>query len=179
MSANDVFQTDLPDLQGFMRELDMLNDNVNQSARKGMKKGADIIMKEQQRQISGKSGRCAKAIKKSKVYTTKKGAIGVTTGYQADAFCEDADGFNPGVVGTMFEFGRPGQSRGRTGKTMKQKRKRRKNKNSPAVPTEVEISKGIISAVPHLRRGFDQKINEAVDTVIEFVNAETGKVFKE
>lgn len=189
--AAETFQTDLPDLQGFIKSLDLLDENVNRSVRENICKGGGVICAEQKRLAESINPKLADAIDLSRVYVTKKGVIGITSGYQADAFKTDADGFNPGIVGSTYEFGRPGGSPGRTKETMKQKRKIRtatkttkkgkviKDRTQPAEPKEIDVKKGYIAARPHIRRGFDIKVNEAVQTVIDGVNAEIGKVFNE
>ena len=116
--------------------------------------------------------------------------MGTTIGYQSDSFkVGSGDKYwqkeSAGIIGMTYEFGRPGESRQRSGETMKQKRKRRKKipvrsnrknakgwKYSEAVPTEVEISKGMIAPVPHIRRGFDNKKEEAAELLFrELENA--------
>lgn len=179
-----IFSSDMPDLDGFIKKLDMFDEEANKAVRTAMHSGADVIMREQKRLISGKSERLAAAISKSKVYATKNGSIGVSTGYQGGAFKTNGDGFNPGIVGMVFEFGRPGSSSAkRSSDKMKQVRKRIPNKKTAkrskwekAVPTEVDISKGTIQAVPHIRRGFDIKKEEAVNIVLDAVNREIDKL---
>lgn len=167
---SEIFDTDLPDLQGFIKELDLLDENVNAAVRQGMHKGADIILAEQRRRadVTGVPF-LARHINKGAVYTTKRGSIGITTGYQSEAFKPDADGKNAGVIGLTYEFGRPGQSRTRSKDTMKQTRNGK----------TVEVSKGKISPRPHIRPAFDAKIKEASDRTIEALSRETGKVFNE
>lgn len=182
----DTFSTDLPDLQSLINQLDMFNEDVNRTVRESVHKGADIIMNEQKRLISGKSQKLADAISKSRVYTTKKSGIGISTGYMPDAFETDSDGFNPGIVGMVFEFGRPGQSTAqRKNEKMKQIRKRIPNKETArrkdweeAVPTEVEIRKGKIQPQSHIRRGFDNKVEEAVKVVFDSVSSCIDKLEK-
>ena len=43
---------------------------------------------------------------------------------------------------------------------------------------EVEVLKGTIQPQPHIRRGFDNKVNEAVKGVIESVDSELKKLEK-
>lgn len=178
-----TFSTELPDFNELIRKLDMFDENVNKAVRSALHKGADMMVAEQKRLISGKSKRLAAHISKSRIYTTKKGNIGITAGYQPDAFSFDDEGFNPGVVGMVYEFGRPGQSPERKGDKMTQTRKRIPNKKTAkrkdweeAVPTEVEISKGTIQPVPHIRRGFDNVREKAVNLVIDAVQKETDKI---
>ena len=172
----DVYVTiDGDDTYDFEKVPEMVNKVLNE--------GADMIVAEQKRLISGKSERLAENISKSRIYTTKRGRTGISAGYQPDAFEDDADGFNPGVVGMVHEFGRPGQSSRRSGDKMKQTRKRIPNKKTAkrkdweeAVPTEVEISKGTIQPVPHIRRGFDNVREKAVNLVIDAVEKEVEKI---
>lgn len=167
---SDTFISDIPDLQGFIKELDLLDENVNAAVRQGMHEGADIILAEQKRRADATGVLfLARHINKGAVYTTKRGSIGITTGYQSEAFKPDADGKNSGVIGLTYEFGRPGQSRTRSGKTMKQVRGGK----------AVEVSKGKISPRPHIRPAFDAKVKEASERVIEAVTDEIGKVFNE
>lgn len=167
---SDAFNSDIPDLQGFIRELDLLDDNVNAAVRKGMNEGADMILAEQRRRADATGVPfLARHIGKGKIYSTKRGGLGITTGYQADAFKADEDGKNAGVVGMTYEFGRPGQSSRRSGDKMKQRRGGK----------VVEVSKGKIAPRPHIRPAFDAKIKEASERTIEAVSRETGKVFNE
>ena len=183
MSASEMYSSELPDLKGLMSKLDAMNEESNKAIRKGINRGGDIILAEQKRLISGKSGRLEKAFKKSKLIVGKKGDVGISTGYQEDSFNTQASHGKKywqkesvGVIGLTFEFGRPGESPQRSGKTMKQTRKRKKNKKSEAVPTEVEINKGLIVPVPHIRRGFDNKVEEAVNATAEELESAIDKV---
>ena len=95
-------------------------------------------------------------------YVTKKGNIGISTGYHARAFKKDKDGFRAGIVGMVFEFGRPGQK----GDTMTQKR------NGKTITVKI----GAIQPVPHIRQGFDETVEQASQTVINSVSAEIDKL---
>jgi hypothetical protein len=135
-----------------------------------MHEGADIILAEQRR-LADAAGVpfLSEHIREGEVYTTRKGTLGITSGYMSEAFETDAEGKNAGVIGLTYEFGRPGQSRTRSKDTMKQTRNGK----------TVEVSKGKISPRPHIRRGFDNKIREATEKTIEALERETGKVFNE
>lgn len=202
MSADETFSMDTPDLEGFIKELDMFDENVNNALRTGLHEAGDMICQAQKRLIESKPAsitegkykkykrrsknrqkRLANSITTGKIYTNKEGALGITSGYQSEAFTNDADGFNPGLVGMVTEFGRPGTSAQRSGKKMKQKRKRIPNKGTakrkdwePAVPTEVEIDKGTIQPYPHIRRGFDAVKDRAAQVLIDTYNAEIDKL---
>lgn len=182
MSADETFSMDLPDIQGFIKTLDLMEENVNKAVRDGLHKGADIICKEQRRLAPDKLD-LAKHISKGNVYVTKKGVLGVAVGYLSDAFIPDENNINHGVIGSMYEFGRPGKSseHHRNSDTMKQVRMRIPNKDEKrkywkkAVPTEVDWKKGTIQAQPHIRRGFDNVVEQAVQAVIDSISAELDK----
>lgn len=158
-----MFSSEMPDIQGLIKKLDMMDENVNKAVREGLKDGADIIMKEQKRLIVSKSQRLADSITKSRVYANKKNQLGVQTGYQAGAFKEEKDGKTPpGRVGMILEFGRPGQ-KGKTEITQT----RTKTQDGEKVKVKVKVKNGKIEPVPHIRRGFDTKKEEAVNTVAE------------
>ena len=158
----DTFSSETPDFSKFMKNLNMLDENVSKAAVKGLNKGADIIVNAQKRHISAKSQRLADAISKGTIYTTKKGSVGISTGYHRGAFKKDKDGFRPGIVGMVFEFGRPGKK----GDTMKQKR------NGKTVTVKI----GAVQPVPHIRAGFDEAVKSASQTVIDTVSAEIDKL---
>lgn len=167
MGAESIdFDLDTPDLEGFIKELDMFNENVNTALRKGLHEAGDMICKSQKRLVLSKSRHLSEAISTGNVYTTKSGALGITSGYQADAFKTDSEGFNAGLVGMVTEFGRPGKSSRRQGETMTQTRKGRK----------YTIKKGTIQAYPHIRRGFDSTKEAAAQKLIDAYNSEINKL---
>jgi len=149
------FDSDFSDIDKLIKQLDMMDENVNKSVRDGMKEGAKLIEKEQKALIAKKSSRLAEAISQSRVYANRNNVLGVNVGYQAGAFKAKDDGKTaPGVVGMIFEFGRPGQK----GKdTMKQKRGE----------NEVDVTIGPIDPIPHICRGFDAKKEEAAETIAQ------------
>lgn len=177
---SDVFfSMDIPDLQGLIKQLDMFDENQNKAVRKALHKIGKNIQQAQRRKISGIAGgdKLSKAINVGNVYTTKKGSLGITSGYQTEAFKMDSDGFNPGIVGMVREFGRPGQSPERKGDKMTQTRKRIPNKKTAkrknwekAIPTKVEISKGTIQPLSHIRAGFDETLEQNVQLMVDAVN---------
>ena len=166
--ADELFSTELPDIQALIKTLDVFNENVNKAVRDGINKGADIILAEQKRLAPEK---LSEYISKGKLYVTKKGVVGIATGYLENAFTGDAvkengQEFQPGLVGMVYEFGRPGTSPQRSKDTMSQKRHGK----------IYTVKKGTIQAQPHIRRGFDNKVDEAVQTVIDYINAEIDKL---
>lgn len=162
--ADEIFFTELPDIQGFIKNLDLMDENINKAVREGLHKGADIILAEQKRLAPDKLD-LAKHISKGNVYVTKKGVLGVAVGYFSDAFVPDENNINHGVIGSMYEFGRPGQSPERSGKEMTQKRHGKLYK----------VKKGTIQPIPHIRRGFDNVAEQAAQAVIDSISAELDK----
>lgn len=181
-AQNEFFSMDFSDLQELIDRLIKLDLNYNDIIIEGMHKAADMITREQKRLISSKSTKLAEAIDYDGVGTNKttyyspskldkvtREVVYIRCGYLEDAFDEDADGFNAGIVGTMYEYGRPGKSDDsrRMSKTMTQVRNGK----------EVEVSKGTIQPQPHIRRGFDNVKERAVETVIDSIMKELDKAF--
>lgn len=161
--ADELFSTELPDIQALIKTLDVFNENVNKAVREGINKGADIILAEQKRLAPEK---LSEYISKGKLYVTKKGVVGITTGYQANAFKPDENGSNHGLAGMVYEFGRPGKSPKRSKDTMSQKRHGK----------IYTVKKGTIQAQPHIRRGFDNVVEQAAQAVIDAISSEIDKL---
>ena len=229
--GNSFFSMEMPDIQGLIEQLDLMNKYVNQEVRDGLHEGAEMICKEQKRLAPYSFLKDAITVGKIKIMkpysrvtlTTSEnssfsrfnsvsltretyyGILYVTIGYHEDAFnyeqtknhdhrtytvsrsgiVHDGDYWKqaskekPGVIGMTYEFGRPGKSSAhhRNSKTMKQIRMRIPNKKDTkrkywkkAVPTEVDWNKGTIQPRPHIRRGFDNKVNAAVQALLNHVN---------
>lgn len=162
--SEEIFSTNMPDLQSFIKELDLFDENVNRALRTAMHEAGNMICLAQRRLV--KSQRLAAAITTGQVYTTKKGSLNISVGYQPEAFKTDGDGFNPGVVGMVTEFGRPGQSPQRSGDTMKQTRGGKK----------YTVKKGTIQPRPHIRPGFDSTKEAAAQKLINAYSAEINKL---
>lgn len=160
--SDEAFSTDMPDLEGFIKELDLFDDNVNRALLTALHAAGDMIGQAQKRLVLPKSKRLAAAISTSRVYTTRDGALGITSGYQAGAFQEDSTGFNPGLVGMVTEFGRPRSSKTK----MEQTRNGKK----------YSITIGKIQPYPHIRRGFDATKEQAAQVLINAYNAEIEKL---
>ena len=173
--TEDFFSMDFSDLGQLIKELDMFDEKQNTAVLNAIHKAGDMIEAEQKRLAPDF---LKEYIKKGRVYLTKQknnNSVGITVGYQSDVFKTDENGFNPGIIGTMHEFGRPGQSDDarRKSETMKQTRKIK------GVKKEVIINKGKIDPVPHIRRGFDNVKEQAVQMVIDSVMSELEKIFNE
>lgn len=162
--SEEIFSTNMPDLQSFIRELDLFDENVNKALRTAMHESGNMIRLAQRRLV--KSQRLAAAISTSDVYTTKDGALGITSGYQSSAFKSDSDGFNPGLVGMVTEFGRPGESPQRSDPETNRRVKGKTYK----------VKKGTIQPYPHIRRGFDAVKDRAAQVLIDAYNAEIDKL---
>lgn len=157
MSMN--FSSSIPDLQDFIKSLDKLNDDVNSAVRTGMKLGAEIIVKEQKRLVSMRSHKLANSITIGMISTSKKtGNITLSTGYQKDAFTGGDE--SPGVIGSVIEFGKPGTGK-RANSKMKQHHRGSANLS--------EVRKGIVPPHSHILRGYDDKLNEAIQITIQEV----------
>lgn len=168
------FSTDAPDLEEFIRELDKFDENVNKALRAGLHEVGTMICQSQRRLILSKPRarperkskmrlvKLSEAITTSAIYTTKSGALGITSGYQAGAFQEDSTGFNPGLVGMVTEFGRPRSSKTK----MEQTRNGKKH----------SVTIGKIQPYPHIRRGFDAVKDRAAQVLIDAYNAEFDKL---
>ena len=144
------FGTNVPDLKELINKLDLMDEAVNKEVRKAIADGAEIVANEQRRLAPYDYLR--RHISASKVQTTQRNNFVVTTGYQKEAFEEDGQKKKPGVVGLVFEFGRPGKS--------------------PQGSSEKDIlgrRKGAIQPQPHIRQGFDNKVEEAARTTVEAV----------
>ncbi len=166
--SNEFFSMEMPDIQGFIKKLDMYDQQQNEALLTALHKVGDNMEQAQKRRIEGaKVGeKLSKHITCGKVYTTKKGVLGITSGYQAGAFKTDSDGFNPGIVGMTWEFGRPGQSQQRSGTTMMQTRNGKR----------VEVNKGAIQPVPHIRAGADDTFEQNWQTLVNAANSVTDKL---
>lgn len=160
---SDGFSMDFDGLGNFIEKLNLLDDNVNAAVRTGIHEGAALIEAEQKRLAPNKT---ASAIKTGNIYTTKKGKLKVDVGYLSDSFKKNENGDGLGLIGTIYEFGRPGSSPQRSGNTMIQKR----------CGTEYEVEKGAIQPVPHIRRGFDNKSGQAVEITVGHVTDKIGEV---
>ena len=168
MMSNAFFSMEMPDLNSFIKKLDMYDRQQNEALRTALHQVGENMKNAQKRRISGvKVGdKLSEYITCGGVYTTEKGSLGIRSGYQKEAFKPDSDGFNPGVVGMTWEFGRPGQSPRRSGATMTQTRNGKR----------VEVNKGAIQPVPHIRAGADDTFEQNWQTLVNAANSVTDKL---
>lgn len=174
--TEDFFSMDFSDLGQLIKELDMFDERCNHAVLNAIHKAGDMIEAEQKRIISDVSKELPNFIMQGNVYLTKKDTVGITVGYQSNVFEYDENGFNPGIVGTMFEFGRPGKSNN----------SRRSDKyrywhyyNKKGTFVFMKQLKGTIQPRSHIRRGFDNVKEQVVQMVIDSVMSELGKIFNE
>lgn len=170
--STELFSSELPDLDSFIKELDLLDKNVQTAIQHAMKSGAQKICAAQRRRLlegNPKLMRISSHITLGPLKVNRRGSVSITSGYQPEAFKSGGNKENIGVIGLTYEFGRPGESPKRNKKTMRQFRRGK----------HVDISKGNIAPIPHIRRGFDDEINAAVEEVITSTENEIGKVFNE
>ncbi len=171
--TRDFITADYPDIDSFIKELDMFDENVNKALRSSIHICGEKIAGAQKRKIRFKSKRLADAISVGSVYTTEDGALGITVGYQSSAFDVDYDTDNPtriGVVGLVYEFGRPGQSSA--------------TRSSPETYRHIngdifsgfKVKKGTIRPIPHIRSGFDEIKPFCAKILINAFNAEIDKL---
>lgn len=159
----ESFSTESPNLQGFLKSLNLLENNVNTAVRKSMHDGAEIILKEQKRLVSNHP-RLVKHITAGQLRVSKNGRMFIDCGYSDKAFQTVEGKTNMGVYGVSVEFGRPGKGK-RSKKTMNQIR----------YGKQVEVDKGSIQPQSHIIRGFENKASEVANAVINSVNKELNK----
>ena len=170
--TSDFLTADFPDIDSFIKELDMFNENVNKALLSAIHTCGDMIAGAQRRKIRFKSKRLSDAIRAGGIYTTDSGAFGINVGYQYDAFEVDYDSDNStklGVIGLVYEFGRPGQS---SATRQSPETYRHLNGN----PSGFKVKKGAIQPIPHIRKGFDEIKPYCVKILIKSYNAEINKL---
>lgn len=131
------------DIQDMINALDVMDDAVNERAASSIREGAEIIVQEQRRLISGRSKKLPELIKAGKARVSKEGKYTVACGYDTEAIKE-------GFEGLIMEFGRPGKSSGGV-----DKKGRRIGKVTPT---------------PHIFRAVDNKGDEATSHVVNSVS---------
>lgn len=177
--ADEFFSAELPDIQGFIKDLDLLNENINKAVRDGLHKGAERIVSAQRRLAPYN---LSEYIYAGKIYVTKKGDIGVACGYigiDTEEMLSERYGVSPFVLGRIFEFGRPGNSSTFRKDKYRYYHRYNKRRAKKTGGSGLEIFKGLKGAIqpqPHIRRGFDEAIEEAVQILIDSVTAEIDKL---
>ena len=134
------------DINRLIADLDMMDDAVAERVATGLREGAEIIVQEQRRLISGRSSKLPELIKAGKIRKARSGSYTIACGYDSQAIAE-------GFEGLIMEFGRPGKRSGGV------------DKNGKRI--------GKVTPTPHIYRGFDIASDKAsehlVDTVSEVI----------
>lgn len=173
------FKAELPDIQTFIRNLNLLDENINKAVRDGLHKGAERIASAQRRLAPYN---LSQYIAAGDIYVTKKGNLGVICGYVGIDYKELhglTHSVSPFVLGRIFEFGRPGNSSTFRKDKYRYYHRYNKRRAKKTGGSGLEIFKGLKGAIqpqPHIRRGFDEAIEEAVQILIDSVTAEIDKL---
>lgn len=131
------------DIQEMISSLDVMDDDINERVVSSIREGAEIIVQEQRRLISGRSSKLPELLKAGKTMVSKKGKYTVACGYDTEAIKE-------GFEGLIMEFGRPGKRSGGV------------DKNGRRI--------GKVTPTPHVFRAVDNKGDEATNHVINSVS---------
>ena len=124
-------------MQAMIKDIDMMSDEISASAAEIMRESGEMVATEQRRLISGKSSKLAGLIKVGKIYVTKKGNATVQTGYDTEAIKQAPEG-------VILEFGRAGK------------------KSTDKLGRKI----GKMDAINHIRKGFDNKKEEAAQIAV-------------
>lgn len=170
---NEIFSTDIPDINKFIQDLDLLKEEVRHAVADGIKEGGHIIRDEMKRLAAPICIQLPNYIVCGDVETTKKnGRIKVKIGYDYSPGYEDAGWI---VVGMVNEFGRPGQSSTLRKSEYRYWHYRRLGKGKLI---SMKQRKGAIQPKSHIRRGFDNKVGEATNALIQKVTNTEDKIMK-
>lgn len=132
-----------------LKAIDLMDDAVASKAASALKNGANVIESEQKRLVSGRSGKLAGLIKAGKLEArNQSGDIVIQIGYSTEAI-------EAGFEGLVVEFGRPGKARKGVMKYPL--------KNGKTQVREI----GNFEPTPHIRKGFDNKADEAAELVLD------------
>lgn len=132
-----------------LKAIDLMDDAVASKAASALRNGANVIEAEQKRLISGRSSKLAGLIEAGKIKIRKKsGEIVIEIGYSTEAI-------KAGFEGLIMEFGRPGKVRKGVMRYPLSNGKTHKRKIGRVEPT------------PHIRKGFDNKADEAAEMVLD------------
>lgn len=170
--TQDFISTDFPDIDSFIKGLDMFDENVNRALRAALHQCGEKIAGAQKRKIRYKSKRLADAIRADEISVTESGALKISVGYQPECFDVDYDTDNTtrlGVIGLVFEFGRPGQS-------SSTRRDTETYRHTKGEISGFKVKKGAIRPIPHIRSGFDEIKPYCVNILINAYNAEIDKL---
>ena len=144
-ASQQGFGVDLNDLnqqfQNLISSIDLMDENVSAAAQDVVLESGEIIAAEQRRLISRVSSKLPGYIQSGRIEVTKKGQVQVRVGY-------DSEAIKAVPHSVVLEFGKPGK-RSKTGRDTLGRR----------------IGKQ--DAVPHIRQGADNKLEQAYEHATE------------
>lgn len=161
-SLGGTLSMDDSDIGKLISSLDLMKEDVRGAVADGLRAGAEIIAAEQRRLAGEISSKLPPAISVGKIETTKKGRLRIASGY---LHFNGSDNKDPAVIGSVFEYGRPGKSKAHSDP----KRYWHYTRNGKTIIMVQE--KGTIQPRPHIRRGFDNKKDEACRALESRVNS--------
>lgn len=162
--AKEFFKFDFSAIRKLRKALEGLDKDAMAAAEDGVKEAGKMI-RDAQRQYAPQG--LAQSIN-FRVKKTSTGMPYAESGYLEDAW-DSADGVyshSQGYRGTVKEYGVPGESPQRSGLTYKKRRKNGK---------VVTITKNPMPAQPHIRRGYDEKVEAACKLVEEKIEKAIDK----
>lgn len=151
MATNTINQ----DITQLLHDIDDITEDMYEATARALHEGARIIEAEQRQLISSKSSVLASLIRTGNLKLNRKNSLSKLTGY----FTADIKEHPESVI---MEFGRPGSS------PKAKKEVTYTNKKGRQVTRRV----GKITAVPHIRLGFDKKKEEATQHVFKVIDSE-------
>lgn len=150
-TCRSFFNFDFSELEELKKRVEGIEDAVNEAERQAVSEGIRIIRDAQRAHAPNGYGSAIK----SRIIQQKDGFYYAESGYLEDAFQGKEKIRTVGYKGTVREFGVPGQSPGRKGMSYKV------YKNGKKI---IRVKKPL-PAQPHIRRGFDEKIQEVSELV--------------
>lgn len=165
MANYNAVQTSLTmyGMQEFLDSLDNLDKTVQRAVETGMNAGAKIIQQEQKRLILARPNKDGASLSKlaslikidNNIRKRRTGEYKIFVGYSKEAVKQAPES-------VIIEFGRPSLYRKNVNFKIKQVRNGK----------EVEVTNGYIPEYSHIRRAWDNKIDEATQAVIDSIDTE-------
>lgn len=161
---SEFFNFDFSELEELKKRVEGIEDAVNEAERQAVSEGIKIIRNAQRSHAPNGYGSAIK----SRIIQQKDGFYYAESGYLEDAFLGEEKIRTVGYKGTVREFGVPGQSKYRSGLTyhIYQGGKR------------IERVKDPLPARPHIRRGYDEKIQEVSELIDKKVHDAVKKLME-
>ena len=149
----ELFSSEMPDMKRLREALLSADGNVRAAAIRGVEKGGRRILAAQKAYAPEK----LKSHITMETETLKDGTVRARCGYQKEQFSAGPPGWSYGLQGAVAEFGSPGHSTARRASQYYEvviNGKKRKKKKRGRV------------AQPHIRRGYDEQIEAAVQDAL-------------